>query len=308
MNEQFADVGRGITLCYEEFGDPSDPPMLLIMGLATQMIGWHEDFCRELAERGFHVVRFDNRDVGRSTHLDGQRPPTPRELWLRRMPEGQYSLSDMATDALELMRHLEMEPAHVVGVSMGGMIGQTLAVEHPESIRSFVSMISNTGSRISGQPSLAVYRHLLGRPPRTREEAVERAAKVFGVIGSKYEGAVEYIRERAGQSFDRGHNAAGPGRQLGAIVKTGNRTKSLRRIKAPTLVIHGARDKMVATSGGRATAKAIPGARLEIIQGMGHDLPRPKWPRLIDLISGHAHAADAAAGREAEPVATPSAT
>ncbi|MDP9187836.1 MAG: alpha/beta fold hydrolase [Actinomycetota bacterium] len=294
MSEQFIDVGGGITLCYERFGDPADPPVLLVMGLATQMIAWHEDFCAELVGRGFHVVRFDNRDIGRSTHVDS-RPPSNREMLLRRTPPGQYTVSDMAEDTAGLMRKLEIAPAHVVGASMGGMIGQMLAAEHPELVRSLTSLMSNTGSRITGQPSPAVLRYLLKAPPRSREEVVERAAAVFGVVGSKGLHDEQQIREVAGLSYDRGHDMRGPGRQLGAIIASGNRASELHRIKAPTLVIHGTNDKLIRTSGGRATAKAIPGAKLMLIDGMGHDLPRPLWPQLIDAIAGHAHAADAAA-------------
>ncbi len=299
MDERFCDVGRGITLCYETFGDPSDPPAVLVMGLATQMIAWHEDFCEGLAERGFHVVRFDNRDIGRSTKLDFA-PPTPRQMFTRRLPREQYSLSDMAEDTAELIRRLDLSPAHVIGASMGGMIAQLVAAEHPRDVRSLTSVMSNTGSRRHGQPALGVYRYLLGRPPRTREEVVERAATIFGVVGSKGLQDEALVRERAGRSFDRGHHPAGSGRQLGAIVASGNRTGKLRRIGAPTLVIHGDRDKMVRPSGGRATTRAIPGARLIEIQGMGHDLPRPLWPRLLDAIAEHAHAADTAAGRGRE--------
>jgi pimeloyl-ACP methyl ester carboxylesterase len=304
MDERFCDVGRGITLCYETFGDRSNPPAVLIMGLATQMIAWHEDFCARLADRGFYVVRFDNRDTGRSTKLDF-RPPSPREMFTRRLPREQYSLSDMAEDAAELVRRLELSPAHVIGASMGGMIAQLVAAEHPETVRSLTSIMSNTGSRRHGQPALGVYRYLLGGPPRTREEVVDRAAKIFGVVGSKELQDDALVRERAALSFDRGHHPAGSGRQLGAIVASGNRTGKLRRIAAPTLVIHGDRDKMVRPSGGRATARAIPGARLIMIDGMGHDLPRPLWDRLIDAIAEHAHSVDRAPGRgrEAAPLA-----
>lgn len=291
MSEQFADVGRGIRLCYERFGDPADPPVLLVMGLATQMIAWHQDFCGELVDRGFHVVRFDNRDVGRSTHID-DRPPSTREILLRKPPPGQYTLSDMAADAAGLMRHLEIAPAHVVGASMGGMIGQLLAAEHPESVRSLTSIMSNTGSRWNGQPSPAVMRYLFKPPPTTRDGVIDRAAEVFGVVGSKDLHDSEQIREMAGHSFDRNHDPAGPGRQLGAIIASGKRTEKLRRIEAPTLVIHGTADKLVRPSGGRATAKAIPGARLMLVAGMGHDLPRPLWPKLVGAIAEHAHGAD----------------
>lgn len=298
--EHLENVGRGISLCYEEFGDRSDPTALLIMGLATQMIAWHEDFCEDLAGRGFHVVRFDNRDIGRSTHLDF-RPATPAQMFRRRVPPEQYTLSDMAEDTVGLMRGLDLAPAHVIGASMGGMIGQLIAAAHPDQVRSLTSLMSSTGSRLSGQPAIGVYKYLMKRPPTTREEMVERAAEIFGVVGSKDLHDPEQIREMAARSFDRGHDVAGGGRQLGAIVASGNRTEKLREITAPALVIHGTRDKLIKPSGGRATAKAIPGSRLELIVGMGHDLPQALWPRLLDLISEHAKFADAA--RAPAPVA-----
>jgi pimeloyl-ACP methyl ester carboxylesterase len=297
MTEEFCDVGRGVTLCYESFGDPDDTPILLIMGLATQMIAWHEDFCEQLAERGFHVVRFDNRDIGRSTHFDF-RPPGIGQMLRRRMDPEQYTLSDMADDTAGLLRELDLAPAHIVGASMGGMIGQTLAAEHPEAVRSLTSIMSTTGSRWHGQPTLSVYRYLLRPPPRDREAYIERSAEVFGLVGSTgFDRDEQYIRERAGISYDRGFDVRAGGRQLGAIVASGDRTERLRRITAPTLVIHGSVDKMVRPSGGRATARAIPGARLMIVEGMGHDLPRGVWPRLLDAIAEHARAADGARER-----------
>jgi pimeloyl-ACP methyl ester carboxylesterase len=299
MTEQFCDVGRGITLCYETHGDPADPPVILVMGLATQMIAWHEDFCEQLAERGFYVVRFDNRDIGRSTHL-GFRPPTVRQMLRRRVGPEQYSLSDMAEDTAGLIRALEISPAHVVGASMGGMIGQVLAAEHPEVVRSLTSIMSTTGSRWHGQPAFSVYRYLLRPPPRDREGYVERAAEVFGLVGSTgFPRDESYIRERAGRSYDRGYDVRAGGRQLGAIVASADRTEQLRTIQAPTLVIHGTVDKMIKPSGGRATARAIPGARLLEIEGMGHDLPRGVWPRILDAVSEHARAADGAQIRAA---------
>jgi pimeloyl-ACP methyl ester carboxylesterase len=305
MDEQFCDVGRGVTLCYEAFGDPDDAPILLIMGLATQMIAWHEEFCEQLADRGFHVVRFDNRDIGRSTHFDF-RPPTVLEMVRRRVRPEQYSLSEMAEDAAVLLRELGISPAHVVGASMGGMIGQVLAAEHPEVVRSLVSIMSTTGSRWHGQPALSVYRYLLTPPPRDRDGYIQRSAEVFGLVGSTgFPRDEQYIRERAGRAYDRGYDVRAGGRQLGAIVASGDRTGMLRRIKAPTLVIHGTVDKMIRPSGGRATAKAIPGARLMMIEGMGHDLPRGAWPRLLDAISEHARAADGARARASGRQATP---
>jgi pimeloyl-ACP methyl ester carboxylesterase len=299
MAEQFCDVGRGVTLCYETFGDPDEPPILLIMGLATQMIAWPEEFCEQLAERGFSVVRFDNRDIGRSTHF-GFRPPTVGQMLRRRVGPEQYSLSDMAEDTAMLLRELGIAPAHVVGASMGAMIGQVLASEHPEVVRSLVSIMSTTGSRWHGQPALPVYRYLLRPPPRDRDGYIQRSAEVFGLVGSTgFDRDEQYIRERAGRAYDRGFDVRAGARQLGAIVASGDRTEMLGRVKAPTLVIHGSVDKMVRPSGGRATAKAIPGARLMTIEGMGHDLPRGVWPMIIDAIAEHARAADGARARAA---------
>ncbi len=209
----------------------------------------------------------------------------------------------MADDAAGLLRRLDLAPAHVVGASMGGMIAQVLAAEHPESVRSLVSIMSATGSRWSGQPALGLYRELLRRPPSDRDGYIERATEVFGVIGSPgFPRDPDFIRDRAARSFDRGHDVAGGGRQLAAILAAGNRTPLLEQIRVPSLVIHGTADRLVAPSGGRATARAIPGARLLMIEGMGHDLPRGAWRRLIDAIADHAHAADAARNRVAAGV------
>jgi pimeloyl-ACP methyl ester carboxylesterase len=292
MAEQFCDVGRDITLCYETFGEPAEPPLLLIMGLGMQMLGWPDDFCRQLADRGFYVIRYDNRDSGRSTHIKG-RPPSPGQLLRRRISPVLYTLSDMAEDAHGLLRELGLEPAHVVGASMGGMIAQTVAAEHPASVRSLVSIMSNTGSRWRGQPSPAIYRYFLTAVPTEREAYIERTVKVFSAIGSRgLPQDTERHRDIAGRSWDRGLDPAGSGRQLGAIIASGNRTRQLRSIGAPTLVIHGSKDPMVSRSGGVATARAIPGARMVTIQGMGHDLPEAAWPQLVEAIAEHAHAAD----------------
>lgn len=292
MAERFCDVGGGITLCYETFGEESSPPLLLIMGLGTQMIGWPDEFCRQLAERGFYVVRFDNRDSGRSTQIEGP-PPSLTQLALRRIQPVLYTLSDMAADAAGLIRELGIEPAHVVGASMGGMIAQTLAAEHPAAVRSLVSIMSNTGSRLSGNPSFAIYRFWLNRPPQDRESYIERATQIFGVIGSRgLPQDAEAHREIAARSWDRGYDPAASARQLGAIYASGNRTRLLRMIKAPALVIHGSRDPMVNHSGGVATARAIPGARMVTVKGMGHDLPAAAWPQLLAAIGAHALAAD----------------
>ncbi len=293
LNEQFCRLSGEVTLCYETFGQPQDPPLLLVMGLGMQMIGWHEEFCAQLADAGFFVIRFDNRDSGLSTHFRG-RPPSQWQLFTRRVRPLAYTLADMADDAAGLLRELGLAPAHVVGASMGGMIAQTVAGRHPRSVRSLVSIMSNTGNRFRGQPALGVYRHFLRRAPTEREAFVEHIARLFGVIGSPgFPQDLDYVRERARRSYDRSHDPQASGRQLAAIVAAGDRTSALRRVEAPTLVIHGSADRLVAPSGGRATARAIPGARLLTIDGMGHDLPREAWPQLIDAIARHARAADA---------------
>jgi pimeloyl-ACP methyl ester carboxylesterase len=290
--EQFCDVGRGITLCYETFGDRSDPTALLIMGLATQMVAWHEDFCRQLAERGLYVVRFDNRDVGHSSIVGG-RPPTVAQLLLRSKRAAHYTLADMALDTDGLLTGLELAPAHVVGASMGGMIAQTLAARHPEHVRSLVSIMSSTGSRWSGQPSPRVYPTFLKRSPLERAAYIAHMERLFGTIASPgFPRDIEDLRSLAGASFDRAHDPAGAGRQLAAIIASGDRTAEVSQIRVPTLVIHGTADPLVAPSGGRATARAIPGAKLTMIEGMAHDLPRALWPRLIDAIAEQAHRVD----------------
>ena len=305
MPEQFCDVGRGIKLCFETFGDPSDPTALLVMGLSMQMVSWQEDFCLELAGRGFHVVRFDNRDIGRSTHVEGPTPTIP-QLLRRSKHAAPYSLADMADDAAGLLSTLELAPAHVIGASMGGMIAQTLAVRHPRKVRSLVSMMSNTGSLWSGRPALRIYPVLLHAPPRGRDAFIARGEQIFATIGSPgLPRDPEDVRAVAALSYDRDHDPTGAARQLAAITSSGDRTREVRAITAPTLVIHGTADPLVAYSGGRATARAIPGARLLSIEGMGHDMPRAIWPRLIDAIAGHAARADGRSPQDPSPQAHP---
>jgi pimeloyl-ACP methyl ester carboxylesterase len=288
MAEQTCRVGD-VDIAYETFGDPSDPALLLVMGLATQMIAWHEDFCAQLAERGFHVIRFDNRDVGRSSAMRDIPVPTLRQLALRSKKAAGYTLSDMAGDAVGLLDQLGIERAHVAGASMGGMIAQTIAIEHPERVLSLCSLMSNTGTRWSGQPKLATYRVLLGTPPKDRDKFIDHVLKVYRVIGSPgFDRNEDDLRDLAARSYDRGRNPAGSGRQLAAIIASGDRTSRLGSISVPTVVIHGTKDKLVSPSGGRATAKAIPGARLVKIEGMGHDLPRGTWSQIIGAIAENA--------------------
>ena len=288
-DEQLAPVGNGIELCYQEMGEPDGEPLLLVMGLATQMIAWDETFCGMLADRGFRVIRFDNRDIGRSTKLKQAGVPGRTDTLLGRRRTAAYLLRDMAADTVGLMDHLGIDSAHVVGASMGGMIAQTMAIEHPGRVRSLVSMMSTTGSRRVGHPSYRTFGILFGKPPQGRDAAVERAVKTFSTIGSTgYPFEEERVRQIAGRSYDRGHHSPGVLRQLHAILASGDRTPALRRVAAPTLVIHGKSDPLVNRSGGRATARAVPGARLKLIEGMGHDLPRQLWSEIVDEIAANA--------------------
>ncbi|MDX6665581.1 MAG: hypothetical protein QOG68_1787 [Solirubrobacteraceae bacterium] len=293
MAEEFCTVGD-IELCYETFGDPNDPALLLIMGLGTQMIAWRTDFCEQLVAHGFRVVRFDNRDIGRSTKIDAP-VPTIAQLLTRSRRAGAYRIKDMAADAVGLLDCLGIASAHIVGASMGGMIGQTLAARHPDRVRSLTSIMSTTGNRFKGQPHLKLYPMFLKRSPTDREAYTAHIARVFAAIGSPgFDRDKAEIRAIAEESFDRGHDPRGGARQLGAIVSSGDRTAEVRRITAPTVVIHGTRDLLVGPSGGRATARAIRGAKLVMIEGMGHDLPRGAWPQIIAAIVDNAKAADAA--------------
>ena len=285
MDERFCEVGRGVTLCYETFGDPADPALLLIMGLGTQMLGWHHEFCAGLAARGRFVVRFDNRDIGLSTHLHDAPAPDLAAAVTGDTSSASYTLSDMARDTAGLLDALSLERAHVVGASMGGMIAQTLAIEHPQRVSSLTSIMSTTGDPSVGGASEEALGVLLAPPANDRAEAIERSVAAFKVIGSPaYELDEAGLRERAGVSFDRAHDPAGVGRQLLAIIASGDRTARLREVRVPALVIHGSADPLVRPDGGRATAAAIAGAELVEFDGMGHDLPRALWPAMIDRI------------------------
>jgi pimeloyl-ACP methyl ester carboxylesterase len=283
MAESTCTVGE-IELCYETFGDPAHPAILLIMGLGTQMVAWHADFCAQLAARGFYVIRHDNRDIGRSTHLDHL--PTPSLVQLaRRDRNAPYTLADMAADSVGLLDHLGIERAHIVGASMGGMIAQTLAIRFPQRALSLTSIMSNTGGLWNGQPALTMYALLLRPGPRDREGFIEHGVQTFAKVGgSGYETDVEDLRAMAEMSYDRGHDPRGSQRQLWAIIADRDRRPELRRLRLPATVIHGAEDKLVRPSGGRATAKAIPGAKLVEVPGMGHGLPRGAWPVILDAI------------------------
>ena len=303
MSEQIAPA-NGIEIAYETFGDPADPTLLLVMGLGVQMLLWDEELCQMFVERGFHVVRFDNRDVGLSSKTPARAPRVLPAL-VRRPRKSAYLLSDMADDAAGLLDHLEVDAAHVMGASMGGMIAQTLAARHPQRVRSLVSIMSTTGNRRVGRAKPGALALLVNRPPQGREENVERAAKAFRVIGSPgFERDEARLRDVVGRSYDRCFHPAGVAHQLVAILASGNRTAELRSIQAPTLVIHGEDDPLVGVSGGRATARAIPTARLMTIPGMGHDMPREIWPRIVEGVVANAErATDGRPAAAAAPVA-----
>ncbi len=287
--QKVVDVGRGIELCCEQIGDPNDPPIVLVSGLGQQLHGsWPTDFATELAARGYRVIRFDNRDVGRSTHMDF-RPPKPIALLRGGNHPRQYHLGDMARDTVGLLDALGYTDAHFAGISMGGMIAQTVAAHYPGRVRTLTSMMSTTGASRIGRPALSTwYRLATAKPPRAREEAMQRDLAIFRHIGSHgFPFDEQRVRQRAATGWDRDRSSAGTPRQLAAIFRSGDRTAELRQIDVPTLVIHGDRDRMVHPTGGVATARAIPGARLETIAGMGHDLPTGAWERVMNLITAH---------------------
>src|SRR4051812_31199589 len=281
-----------VELAYETFGDAGRPPVLLVMGIGSQMIAWHEDFCRDLA-LGRFVIRFDNRDVGESQWMEG-------EVDLAACVAGDtssavYTLEDMADDAVGLLDALGLASAHVVGASLGGMIAQTIAIRRPERVRTLTSIMSTTGEPGVANPTQEAGAALLSPPARTREEAIERILEVRKVIGSPgFPRDEQDIRDRTGRAWDRGVNPAGFARQLAAVYASGDRTEALRSLDVPTLVVHGEDDPLIPASGGRATAAAIPGAELWTLPGMGHDLPRPLWPEMIGRIGALAESADGA--------------
>jgi pimeloyl-ACP methyl ester carboxylesterase len=284
---------RDLEIAYETFGERGDPPLLMVMGLGTQMIAWPDELCDDLAERGLYVVRFDNRDAGASTHLDGVRAPTVADVALRRK-RPPYTIDDMADDAAGLVDALELGAVHVVGASLGGFIAQTLALRRRDLVRSLTLMMTSTGSRRVGQADPRLIGRLLkGRVVASREEAAEAAVETFRIIGSQgYALDEERMRDVGGRSFDRGHDAWGYRRQLAAAVGQPNRTKQLRQLDVPTLVVHGLHDPLVAPSGGLALARRIRGARFLGFSGMGHDLPRDLWPEFADAIAALARRAD----------------
>lgn len=289
--DQFCDLPTGVRLCFRTHGPADGVPLVLIAGLGLQLTYWSPLLIMGLVERGFRVAVLDNRDVGRSSRMQG-RPPGLWRLFTRRADPSSYDIGDMADDVLGLMQHLGMPKAHVVGMSMGGMIAQTLAARQPARVLSLTSIFSTTGAGKVGQPAFSTMLRIAKAPPATRDEAIERYLSMMQHVGStRYAMDEQALRAYAAQAWDRGDGKAGArgvGRQIGAIMKSGDRTAQLRAIKAPTLVLHGERDLLVAASGGQATADAIPGATLVTLPGMGHFIPAGIVPWLLDLINGHA--------------------
>jgi len=289
-----ATISTGIELEYEVFGEPEAPTLVLVMGFALQMTGWDPRFCQSLAARGLRVVRFDNRDVGKSTKLaHAGFPDFPRALQGDRSA-APYAIEDMADDLAGLIVALGVPAAHILGLSMGGFIVQETAIRHPGRVLSLASMLSSTGNRRAGQASPEAMAVLLAPSPPDREDAVDHAVSTWRVIGSPgfpFDEAA--IRRRSGEAWDRDHDGAGMARQAAAILTQRDRSADLARLRVPALVVHGANDPLVHVSGGEATARAIPGARLLVVPGMGHDLPQPVWLRVIDAVVDNIRRAEA---------------
>ena len=280
---------NGIEIEYDTFGSPSDPPMVLVMGLSMQMIAWNDRFCTELAARGFFVVRFDNRDVGLSTHLAHLPPPNLGAILGGDRSAAPYSLEDMARDTVGLLDALEIETAHVVGLSMGGMIAQNVAIHHAPRVRSLASIMSTTGDPSVGQAQPAALLELLKPSPPERDAYLEYGLGVWRLLASPgfpFDEAA--TRDLVMRSFDRAYDPMGVARQIAAIASSRDRTPALAEVRVPTVVIHGADDPLISVTGGEATARAIPGAKLHVVPGMGHDLPRDVWPRVLDALSSNA--------------------
>ena len=290
-DEKHATLPNGLDLCYQTFGDPSDRPLLLVMGLGGPMTWWPVDLCRRLATEGFFVIRYDNRDTGRSTRLRQHRVSQKQlvRAFLGRRVEVPYSLRDMADDAVHLLDHLGIDAAHVAGVSMGGMIAQSMAIDHPDRVLSLTSVMSSTGNRRKGFQHPMLLPAMLRRPIGTEDEYVEGSVKFSKVIGSPgYPEDDEVVRARAHETWRRGVNFKDTARHMLAVVTQRDRTPGLHRLSVPTTVVHGLKDKMVHVSGGRATAAAIPGARLVLVPGMGHNLPSGLFDLLTEAISSTA--------------------
>jgi pimeloyl-ACP methyl ester carboxylesterase len=289
--EAVANSRDGVRIAYERIGPGDGEPVLLIMGLGMQMISWPDGFCAELVARGFTPARFDNRDVGCSSHFPEGGTPSLLGILTRPRKVAAYRLRDMATDAVSVLAALGWESAHMVGVSLGGMIAQTLAMTYPHRVRSLTSMMSTPSVRI-GRPSLAALAALSSPRVDDRDAAGQRMVEVFRVIGGRrYPPDEQWLRDAGRRAYDRSFDPAGVRRQLAAVYASGDRRPGLAAVRVPTLVLHGEADPLVRPSGGRATAAAVPGARLVTYPGMGHSLPHELWATFADEIARTAAAA-----------------
>jgi len=310
LNQQIArDLGPAhIDIAYERRGDPTHPTVLLVMGIAAQLVHWPLGFLDALVDRDLHVVRFDNRDSGCSTHLRDTPPADLPAALGGDLSSASYTLSDMAADAVGLRDVLKIDAAHLVGASLGGAIAQTMAIEHPKRVRTLTSMMSTTGNLAVGQVHPATMKAVFGGPPaHTREEVIARALRTSAIVGSPaFPTDPAVVAELAGLAYDRDHDEAAIARQAVASVASGDRTELLRALDVPTLVLHGLADTLCDPSGGRATAAAIPGAELVLIEGMGHTIPSGLWERIADHIAalvqrGEARVRSAGVGATARP-------
>jgi len=285
-----------VQLFYETFGDPSDPTLVLVNGLGSQCLNFRPEWCERFVARGYQVVRMDNRDVGLSTHLDDVVPDLAGVVAVMtagEQPGVPYRLSDMAADVLAVLDTIGVDSAHVMGVSMGGMIVQALAFDHPDRVRSMTSVMSSTGEPEFGQATPVARARLLGPPASDRASAIANHLEGLRIWGSP--GKVDEAAQAryAGEAFDRAFDPNGVARQLMAITADGSRAERLRTVRVPTLVLHGSADPLIEPSGGERTAELVPGARFVLIEGMGHDYPTVYWDQLVELVTGHAAAADA---------------
>jgi pimeloyl-ACP methyl ester carboxylesterase len=292
--EQFTPVGSGeVELAYESFGDPADPAVLLIMGLGSQMIFWPDELCEVLAAAGHHVIRFDNRDAGRSTVLDHHEPPPVRQVVTGEL-DAPYLLGDMAADAVGLLDALGIDRAHIVGASLGGMIAQRVAIDHPDRVLSLASIMSTTGDSEVGRPTPEAMAVLMTRAPADHDGYIRTTLEARAVIGSQPPDR-DRILDLAQRAYERGYHPDGTARQFAAVVASPDRTPELRDLSVPTVVIHGALDPLIGVSGGEATAAAIPGAELVVIENMGHDLPLWALDRIAAALQQNFERAEARA-------------
>ena len=277
--------GVDVEIAYEVLGEPEGIPLLMVHGLGTQLVGWHPDLLKLLVSRGYQLAIYDNRDSGESTHFSAAGTPDIGKLLERDASAAAYTLAEVADDAAGLLDVLGWKSAHVLGVSMGGMTAQTLAIRHPERVRSLTTVMATTGADGIGQPTDAALATLMSPPALTREDHIENSVNSYGIVASTgFPHDLDFVRSRSGKSWDRGHDPEGTVRQVAAILASGDRTPSLAEVRLPTLVVHGDADPLVDVSGGRATAAAIRGAELLEVEGMGHDLPREIWPRFLDRL------------------------